>query len=486
MTTQKYFNYKIKPLKVIIFTLVILVVSSNPAVVLAGTPYTPFWSHKGTPGQFSSAQQACVNAYKTAGRTRDITGVDYRGIAPSSATVAYCLPQYNATYLVSRQCRKSHRFKKGACIPNNQFQTPLIVDSSNSGEPNQCSGNPISLNGQSKYQHEVDFVSNRGVFPLSVGRYYNGSIQQSGSWRMGYLSHIETSHDIIAGEFEPGIPTITIVRLWDGKTEIFWGLGPFVSAININGNRIVAVVNEVTGTVDYMAYSGSDGLEYRYTATSPNKYFLSEVVHPSGEYHRLEYLDASTGTISAIVHSNGDRLQFSDHMDLFPGKIRFNNTEILNYTFTDNGLFETVTFVSPNSLENHSYSYSYSESHSTLLSGITDETGAVYSTWRYFSPETYYAGNNITNRDVRIISERGEGKERTSVVFSNAINRVTNESFLKAISTNAFGKETTYRYQAVDNVYSKTLQLVSVEGEATSNCIASNSSYTYDAPSSTV
>ncbi|MBU6953831.1 RHS repeat protein [Hahella sp. HN01] len=89
------------------------------------------------------------------------------------------------------------------------------------------------------------------------------------------------------------------------------------------------------------------------------------------------------------------------------------------------------------------------------LTGITDEKGVRFATWKY------------DDQGRAVLSEHADGAERVTLSFnSDGSTTVTNE----------LGKQTTYHFTHLYGTNKPT----SVEGHASENCIAANSSYTYD------
>ncbi|MEE5062460.1 RHS repeat protein [Pseudomonas alliivorans] len=90
-----------------------------------------------------------------------------------------------------------------------------------------------------------------------------------------------------------------------------------------------------------------------------------------------------------------------------------------------------------------------------LLTGITDERGIRFATWDYD-----WRGRAIS-------SEHNGGAGRVEVTYnSDSISSVVNE----------LGKATVYRFEQIGGVK----RITSIEGEPSSNCPASNSSFTYN------
>jgi YD repeat-containing protein len=90
----------------------------------------------------------------------------------------------------------------------------------------------------------------------------------------------------------------------------------------------------------------------------------------------------------------------------------------------------------------------------SFLTGITDERGIRYATWKY------------DDQGRAISSEHAGGAEKTSLNF-NADGSTT--------VTNALGKKTTYSFTDLLGVR----RVSKVTGEPTENCVGANQNYTY-------
>ncbi|WP_167369241.1 RHS repeat-associated core domain-containing protein [Pseudovibrio denitrificans] len=95
------------------------------------------------------------------------------------------------------------------------------------------------------------------------------------------------------------------------------------------------------------------------------------------------------------------------------------------------------------------------------LTGITDNRGVRISTYAY------------DNFGRAISTEGAAGTNKYTVEYGTSGNHVTRRI------TNPLGKNTTFKFSRVGSS-NFDIQLAEVDGEASTNCVASNSSYTYD------
>ncbi|WP_409563962.1 RHS repeat protein [Pseudomonas aeruginosa] len=90
-----------------------------------------------------------------------------------------------------------------------------------------------------------------------------------------------------------------------------------------------------------------------------------------------------------------------------------------------------------------------------LLTGITDNRGVRFATWRY------------DEKGRAVSSEHANGAEKVSLAYNfDGSTTVTNE----------YGKQATYRFQVIRG----SKHIVAIEGQPSPNCPSSNSTFTYD------
>ncbi len=96
----------------------------------------------------------------------------------------------------------------------------------------------------------------------------------------------------------------------------------------------------------------------------------------------------------------------------------------------------------------------------TALTGITNQKGDRYVTWHY------------DNKGRAISSEHAGGVDKVTLDFTHS----EDSEDRRVVETNPLGKQTTYHFKWQDGAR----LLTRVEGHASSGCVASNASYTYD------
>ncbi|GFZ62857.1 hypothetical protein PSE10C_51900 [Pseudomonas amygdali pv. eriobotryae] len=282
-----------------------------------------------------------------------------------------------------------------------------------------CVGNPISVKSGNKYQQETDFSD--GVFEIS--RHYNSS---DGLWRASFSDNIKSNDD-----------NVYISRA-DGSS----------SSYTLSGD---IVTPDVKGTGDLR--KTISGWEY----TSPDREALvfdtaGRLVNyssPKNITYTISY-DNYTLKISANVNGTKSVVMALDAQGQ-PMRAQVGDvTLIYNY---ENYHLASVNKITGGTTQIRKFLYEKDDK--TLLTGIVDERGVRFATWDY----------DIQGR--AISSQHAGGAGLTKVAYFDNSSTVTNE----------LGKQTTYNYQQ----YLGINRITSIIGEPSQNCLASNSSRTYDA-----
>ncbi|MCX2836385.1 DUF6531 domain-containing protein [Microbulbifer thermotolerans] len=154
----------------------------------------------------------------------------------------------------------------------------------------------------------------------------------------------------------------------------------------------------------------------------------------------------------SIADDNGNSITL-DYTDGNLSQIARNDGTVYGFAYNANGLLQSITF--PGS-DNPQRVFLYEDSRfPNALTGVTDESGNVFSTFVY----------DEQGRAIR--TEHNGGADSVEVDYVDANTRRL---------TNALGKQTTYHYTEVNGVK----LITEIEGEASANCAAANKAYTYD------
>ncbi|WP_244863021.1 DUF6531 domain-containing protein [Pseudomonas sp. Pc102] len=284
--------------------------------------------------------------------------------------------------------------------------------------PSSLKGNPINFAIGNKTQNEQDLR----LAELSLTRTYNS---YDGAWSHSYSTRLW-----ITGA------QITLIHA-SGRQSFFTNYD----------NRIKSEPDEfgiLKATTEGFSYSSSDGETYFFDQQGR----LTKTTHPQKETQTLSYI----GSMIQVSDESGHTLSFEENTahQLLSAT---DGAHQISYSYNGNRL-TAVTQHHGDVMQQRLYHYENS-SNPNLLTGITDERGIRYATWTY------------DDQGRAISSEHAGGAERTLVSY-NADGSST--------ITNALGKRTTYRFQTIQGVR----RITAIEGEPSTNCPNSNSTFTYD------
>ncbi len=285
---------------------------------------------------------------------------------------------------------------------------------------------PINFAIGNTFQEEVDFAPT-GASPISFIRYYNSV---SGLWSHTYSAHLEMDGS-----------AVTVVRA-DGSQA------PFFVA-----NGVGVPKGEELGS---LVQSGSNWL---YTsAANQSQTFdssgrLLAITNPNGNTQTLAYGTASSVTPVNVTDNLGNTLAFYQDGQLRPVELHTVGLDI-TYAYNSAGQFYRLTSVRNGQAAIRTYHYE-AANKPNLLTGITDERGVRSVAWAY------------DDQGRAISSEMANGIGKIYIGYgTDGASTVTNE----------LGKKTLYRYQVIRGVK----YIVSVVGEPSANCPASNATFTYN------
>ena len=295
-----------------------------------------------------------------------------------------------------------------------------------SNTPTKLVSDPINFAIGNTFQEETDFAPT-GASPLSFARYYNSV---SGLWSHTYSAHLEMDGS-----------AVTVVRA-DGSQA------PFVVANNVGVPK-----GEELGS---LVRSGSNWL-YKSAANQSQTFNsagrLMAITNPNGNTQTLTYGPSSSVTPVTVTDNLGNTLAFSHDGQLRPVELHAAGLDI-TYAYNSAGQFYRLNSVRNGQTESRTYHYE-AAGKPNLLTGITDERGVRSVTWAY------------DDQGRAISSEMANGIGKIYISYgTDGSSTVTNE----------LGKKTLYRYQVIRGVK----YIVSVVGEPSANCPASNSTFTYN------
>lgn len=375
-----------------------------------------------------------------------------------------------STLHLSNYCRRY-------CANANQDSCPS-TSSSTTSSFSSVIGNPINIADGSKVQHEIDFQTG-GLFPLRIERTYSSAVKMP-EGNFGY-KWTTTANSIIKGViapvalFGPEFETF-IVQKTNGHYESFTRIdpngdgktAPIKSGVNyslelfnygIDGIPQVIVLTYVTGEVEVY--------ELNYTTLVNTKRYESKLMwRQNAVGHRHTYTYNIAGNVESVRDDFGNQLNYTyypstkriETITVMPGN------RVFRYEYDALGNLQYVFYPDENTNpdDNPFKTYHYEDTRFPHhLTGITDENGSRYSRYEY------------NDSGLAVLSEHAGGADRIEVLNYGDPTRVLN----------ANGKQTEYVFETLASPTRPeviTRRLKEVKGEATLNCLASNTSVVYD------
>jgi YD repeat-containing protein len=213
--------------------------------------------------------------------------------------------------------------------------------------------------------------------------------------------------------------------------------------------------NTVTPLTSDQGKLSKNDTDWQYISTSNERYTFDEAGKLT-QWHNTsgaEQLYVYAESKITVTDHLGNSLSFTEDADHQPLTLTAPGVQIA-YGYDANKRLTSVTRTMGGQTTQRLFHYEVA-GKPDLLTGITDERGVRYATWRY------------DNQGRAISSEHADGADRVSVAYhGDGTVSVTNE----------LGKVAKYRFQTIQGVN----RITSIEGQPSANCPNSNSSFTYD------
>jgi YD repeat-containing protein len=327
--------------------------------------------------------------------------------------------------------------------------------------------NPINLSNGAKYSSATDYTSS-GVYPLTIQRNYQSRYNAVDgpfgvNWTAGVAGTqiVSRNFGTLGDLYMVTRPNGTVIKY------NFAGNGATTPVKSDTKERLQLVNNGYLGSTEWQLILPNGDIEVYDFDTNE---FVT-----NGRYDsKIRFHVRNDGRFHSFQYDTGGRL-ISETDD---------NGRILTYEYNAGGRISTITTPA-----GQKYRYSYDANNNLTNVFYPDNTPAdlsddVFITYVYENTEfpnhltgiIDETGNRHTNyvydeAGRAIVSELAGGAERLEVLEYNGTSvRIRN----------ALSKETVYRYLNVGSGAGLRRQLVAVDGEASANCEASNSSFTYD------
>lgn len=289
-----------------------------------------------------------------------------------------------------------------------------------------CVGNPASASTGNKYQEEEDYRDADGG--LRLVRYYNGL---SGEWGANYDKMLY---------FDPYGRGLALFH-GDGRQSLFaWQRGVATPEATEQGSL------KQVGT--RWVYDSPDNEQYRFDARGRMvAWRLAD-----GQVQTLAYADKGSGALTVTVtDASGHNLQLfvanGALARMKAGKLT------VTYKYDKSNRLSKVTRAWPGHASSRGYLYE-DQAHPKALTGIIDERGVRYASWKYDA-----AGRVVS-------SEHAGGADKVSLAY--------HEDGSTTVS-NALGHAVTYRHKVIHGIK----RVTAIEGEPAAGCPAGNTAYTY-------
>ena len=348
----------------------------------------------------------------------------------------------------------------------------------NKGSPDDCVGNPVSLQTLTKRVQESDFEGGG----LSFTRTYNGPYKNvdrviKGEWTNSFSLEIranllETNHN----------PEIAISSLDGYKILLYRENGNFIEFDLSAGGQPVPTYSSHDFTleraVDYSWWKVINDKDEAELYDVNGR--LTSITSSNGRVINWTY-DDSNGAIVTNSES-GERLVLSYDAEIIPRLVQIQDPDggLYKYAYNDEGMLQYVSYPddtlgasgsNPFGENNPFREYHYENPNlPSALTGITDERGNRYSTWGY-------------DLDGRVVSSE-------HVLENHSVDRVgLDYTYVddindpRIIETNALDKETIHHFKVINGVrkFTRIESLDHVNASDTSvSCIAANQHKSYD------
>lgn len=317
-------------------------------------------------------------------------------------------------------CNQPKQMVDGQCV----IPEPYLAQK---GPSNSCpkseTGNPINFAIGNKFQSETDYQAS-GNSTLSFTRSYNSL---DGLWRHNFSAYIRfVSAQYVSVVMAHGRESFFIV---DGATVTPKSTELGVLTKTETGWQFLSTNNE------------------HFTFDSGGK--LTRWTNVRGRVHQFTY----AGSMVTVTDNVGNSLSFEENADRQPRTLTAPGIQVA-YGYNANKRLISVSRTVGGQTTVRRFHYEDSRNNA-LLTGITDELGVRYATWRYDAQER------------AISSEHAGGAEKVGVVYnSDGTVSVTNE----------LGKVANYSFHVIEGVK----RISAIEGQPSANCPNSNSTFTYD------
>jgi YD repeat-containing protein len=484
-------QYKLLVCNQILFTLLLVaapLVLADSGDIPAEIVYRPSWANPAL--YFSTPTEACAyNIYVHNSDLSDPVGYEYHPQWGPGCEYTLHQTSYDHTY-VGTVFYQNWFYKYTICpsgytkLPDNitcRYQNPMVSPKYPVATACDTTGNPIFTAYGNKFQREIDYKGINGSL-LRLERIYNSApaftlerlkydAYTIGSFGVYWLHNYSRLLKVASN----GSLTVLYIYRPDGRFLIF-RLSPngWYADADI-ADKVTELKDAVTNATIGWQYTDGNSEDVE---TYDAKGMLVSIKTRSGQTLSLAYSDANTS--SSIASRFGQLIQVTDQFGrqlnfTYDSQGRINTMTdpaggLYQYAYDDNNNLSTVIYPddTPADLtDNPQKTYVYGELINTsnyskpyALTGIIDEKGVRYATYKY--------GTSSTARAISTEHSSG-GIDKYSLTYSTDGSQTT--------VIDPFGSTRTFKFSNVLNVLRPTSQ----SQPAGSGCGASASALSYDA-----
>jgi YD repeat-containing protein len=335
---------------------------------------------------------------------------------------------FGSFFLSIKTCARDEVFDFSvfSCTPPGLkgFNREVASCSSQREDPDTFAGNPINIISGNKIQREYDF-GHEAFSGLQLYRTYNSL---DGQWVHNFSSRLEFADDSV------------ILISSDGSSSIFVNdSGAYKSKSNAG-----------------LLYNDSVNQEWRYISPEQNQYSfrkdgrLIRYAAAEGSSINLSYQNSATFMSVRVTDDFGKEIRFTEDVKHQLLSANYSG-DMVAYNYRYGVLQSNEKTRGSTTTARH---YIYDSPSGQGLTGIVDERGIRFATWTY-------DGSNRATSSVHV-----GNAGRTDIKYGRGYSEVVNP----------LGKVAMYNYAKVGDME----RIISIAGEPSANCSASNSTYTYN------
>jgi RHS repeat-associated protein len=371
-------------------------------------------------------------------------------------------------------------FRYGACSNSIQLDEALgCLPEKSAGQPEACTGNPIDVAYGNKYQSEVDFSLSSVQSKLDFHRVYNSV---SKGWQYNYLTIVKKYTEVHATNPSQFFDLLTYVA-GDGKLSVLRGAYYPMSSPPIHYS-----FTSDDGTISAQRYLNTQSqTEYKFSFNDGR----IEIFNAEGQIIKSVWPDGSSlvysyaSNVMTITDQLGNWIKVTSNASVPSQFTQLESFDGRVWKYIWDGAGRLVSVMYPDATphtdsDNPVRQYQYEDtradttfaSFSKLLTGIIDERGVRYATWKYDeSGRANFSAHGV-------VDANGHYADESSIVYNtDGTATVTTFTGYEADGVTPRTRVATYHFIEI-NGYKK---LSHIDGDPSAHCPSDTRSWTYDA-----